>query len=386
MGIMTWLEDFTKATDLNQALRNKQALDATTCCIMMADAERNIIYANQSVKTLLKENEKKLQAVLPSFSADNLEGQNIDQFHRNPSHQRNILAELKSTMTSTISIGDLNFKLTLTPFFDQENKNIGTMLEWVDQSELLIKSTMLNVLNDAQAVIEFNADGIIQNANDNFLNALGYSLNEIVGNHHKMFCDNQYIRSEEYAQFWRDLKEGKPQSGEFCRFNKMGKEIWIQATYNPVYDGDGKVIRVVKFATDITASKLRNAYFEGQIEAINKAQAVIEFDLDGKILSANENFTNTVGYSLDEIVGKHHSMFVDDEYKRSVEYSQFWEQLRQGVQFTDEFKRVGKGGKEVWIQASYNPILDQNGRPHRVVKYAIDITGRKQAISDTRLL
>lgn len=223
MGIMTWLEDFTKATDVNQALRNKQALDATTCCIMMADADRNIIYANQSVKSLLKENEKKLQAVLPSFSADNLEGQNIDQFHRNPSHQRNILAELKSTMTSTISIGDLNFKLTLTPFFDQENNNIGTMVEWVDQSELLIKSTMLNVLNNAQAVIEFNADGVIQNANDNFLNALGYSLNEIVGNHHKMFCDAQYIRSEEYAQFWRDLKEGKPPKRRVLSIRQNGE-------------------------------------------------------------------------------------------------------------------------------------------------------------------
>ena len=384
MGIMTWLEEFTKATDVEQALRNKQALDATTCCIMMADADRNIIYANQSVKTLLKENERKLQAVLPSFSADNLEGQNIDQFHRNPSHQRGILAELKSTMTSTISIGDLNFKLTLTPFFNENRENIGTMVEWVDQSELLIKSTMLEVLNNAQAVIEFNAEGVIQHANDNFLNALGYSLNEIVGNHHKMFCDPDYVRSEEYGQFWRDLKTGKGQSGEFCRFDKMGKEVWIQATYNPVFDGDGKVIRIVKFATDITASKLKNAYFEGQIEAINKAQAVIEFDLDGKILNANENFTNTVGYSLEEIVGKHHSIFVEDDYKRSVEYSQFWEQLRQGVQFSDEFKRVGKGGKEVWIQASYNPILDQNGRPYRVVKYAIDITGTKQAIKDIK--
>ncbi|MBT3134369.1 PAS domain S-box protein [Alteromonas sp. ALT199] len=384
MGIMTWIEDFSKATDVKQALRNKQALDATTCCIMMADSDRNIIYANESVKALLKENEKKLQSVLPSFSADNLEGQNIDQFHRNPSHQRNILADLKSTMTSTISIGDLNFQLTLTPLFDESNKNIGTMVEWVDQSELLIKTTMLDALNNAQAVIEFNADGIVQNANNNFLNALGYSLSEIVGNHHKMFCDTDYTRSQEYTQFWSDLKSGQAQNGEFCRFDKSGKEIWIQATYNPVLDGDGKVIRVVKFATDITASKLKNAYFEGQIEAINKAQAVIEFDLEGKILHANENFTNTVGYHLDEIKGKHHSIFVEDEYKRSVEYGQFWEQLRQGVQFTDEFKRFGKGGKEVWIQASYNPILDQNGRPYRVVKYAIDITGRKQAVSDIK--
>ena len=349
MGIMTWLEDFTKATDANQALRNKQALDATTCCIMMADAERNIIFANKSVKDLLKANEKKLQELLPSFSADNLEGQNIDQFHKKPSHQRNMLAELKSTITSSIKIGDLNFKLTLSPMFDQEQNNIGTMVEWIDQSEILIKSTMLNALDKAQAVIEFTPDGIIQNANDNFLNTLGYSLNEIVGNHHKMFCDASYVKSSEYSEFWRTLKSGKLHSGEFCRLDKQGKEVWIQASYNPVLDGDGKVIRVVKFATDITATKLKNSNYEGQINAINKAQAVIEFDLDGNILTANENFLNTVGYRLEEVQGKHHSMFVKDDYKRSTEYAQFWEQLRQGSMFNDEFERVGKEGKSVWI-------------------------------------
>ncbi|WP_420934704.1 methyl-accepting chemotaxis protein [Alteromonas sp. A081] len=384
MGIMTWLEDFTKTTDANQALRNKQALDATTCCIMMADAERNIIFANKSVKDLLKANEKKLQALFPSFSADHLEGQNIDQFHKKPSHQRNMLAELKSTMTSSIKVGDVNFKLTLTPMFDQEQNNIGTMVEWIDQSEVLIKSTMLNALDKAQAVIEFTPDGIIQNANDNFLNTLGYSLNEIVGNHHKMFCDSEYVRSEEYTEFWRSLNTGKLHSGEFCRFNKMGREVWIQASYNPVFDDDGNVIRVVKFATDITASKLKSSNYEGQIKAINKAQAVIEFDLDGYILTANENFLNTLGYKLEEVQGKHHSMFVKDDYKRSAEYAQFWEQLRQGSMFDDEFERVGKEGKPVWIQASYNPIIDQNGRPYKVVKFAIDITGRKQAIGDIR--
>ena len=140
MGVMTWLDEFTSATDAKQSQRNEQALNATTCCIMMADADRNIIYANEAVKKLLKDNEKKLQAILPTFSADNLVGQNIDQFHKNPSHQRHVLAELKSTMESSVSIGDLNFKLTLTPLFDQSNRNIGTMVEWVDQSELLIKN------------------------------------------------------------------------------------------------------------------------------------------------------------------------------------------------------------------------------------------------------
>ena len=384
MGVMTWLDEFSSATDAKQALRNKQALKATTCCIMMADANRNIIFANDAVQKLLKDNESKLKAILPNFSADNLVGQNIDQFHKNPSHQRNVLAELKTTMVSSVTIGDLLFKLTLTPFFDQSNKNIGTMVEWVDQSELLIKTTMLNVLNKAQAVVEYNVDGVIQNANNKFQEITGFDESDLIGNHHKTICTSSEKKSEAYSEFWRELRNGNEQEGEYCIVNNNGEEIWVQASFNPVMNEAGKVIRIVQFASDITEAKLKNAYFEGQIDAINKAQPVVEFDMGGKVLHANDNFLSMMGYSLEEIKGRHHSLFVDEEYKRSIEYGQLWDQLQDGILVNGEFKRMGRGSREVWVQASYNPIFDLGGKPFKVVQYAVDITGRKQAINDIK--
>ena len=383
MGMFSWLgQDSSKSGETLQQMRNAQAIDASTSCIMMADAERNIIYANKAVKTLLKEAEPELKKVLPQFSADNLIGQNIDQFHKNPSHQRGILANLTEQMTSSIVIGNLNFKLTLSPLRDQQGNNIGTVVEWVDQSELLLKAGMLDALSRSQAVIEFDPQGNIVDANENFLNAMGYRLEQIQGNHHRMFVDEEYGRSGEYKQFWEDLRKGEFKSGEFKRQTKSGEEIWIQASYNPIYDTAGNVSKVVKYATDITEAKLQNAYYQGQIEAIGKSQAVIEFELDGKIITANDNFLNAMGYSLDEIKGKHHSLFVEPEYKVSPEYRTFWDQLGSGQHMAGEYKRLAKGGREVWIQATYNPIFDSSGRPFRVVKYATDITSRKVAIND----
>ena len=233
---------------------------------------------------------------------------------------------------------------------------------------------VLEALMKSQAVIEFLPDGTIVQANDNFLNAMGYQLEEIAGQHHSMFVDEEYGKSPEYQQFWRDLAEGQYQQAEFKRFAKGGKEIWIQASYNPVLNGSGKVVKVVKFATDITAQKLRSADHMGQINAIHTAQAVIEFNLDGTIRTANDNFQNALGYTLEEIVGKHHSMFVDPQERDSADYKAFWERLGKGEFQSGEYKRFGKGGNEIWIQASYNPIFDMNGKPFKVVKFASDIT------------
>lgn len=229
-------------------------------------------------------------------------------------------------------------------------------------------------INKSQAVIEFQLDGTILTANDNFLKTVGYSLTEIQGRHHRMFVDRSYEDSPEYRQFWRDLGEGRYQAGEFKRIGKGGKEVWIQATYNPILSADGTPLKVIKFATDITESKLQSADFRGQIAAISKSQAVIEFNLDGIILNANENFLTTMGYSLDEIKGQHHSLFVDPEYKAGIEYKQFWRSLGEGRFQGGEYKRLGKRGKEVWIQATYNPIFDLNGRVIKIVKFATDIT------------
>ena len=229
----------------------------------------------------------------------------------------------------------------------------------------------------AQAVIEFNLDGTIITANDNFLNVVGYTLEEIRGQHHRMFVEESFGRSAEYRQFWEELNRGEYQTAEYKRVGKGGKEVWIQASYNPILDLNGNPFKVVKYATEVTAQKLQNADFEGQIQAVGKAQAVIEFNLDGTIIRANDNFLNVVGYTLEEIRGQHHRMFVEESFGRSAEYRQFWEALNRGEYQAAEYKRVGKGGKEVWIQASYNPILDLNGNPFKVVKYATDITEQK---------
>lgn len=235
-------------------------------------------------------------------------------------------------------------------------------------------------INRAQAVIEFDLNGVIQGANDNFLQGLGYSLNEIKGKHHRMFCDPSYVKSDEYRKFWEKLGRGEFHQGEFKRIRKDGSEVWIQTTYNPIFDEKGQAFKIVKYAVDITEQKLRNADFEGQMEAINKVQAIIEFSPQGVIQKANENFLKTMGYSLQEIRGQHHRMFVEPEFAQSMEYRHFWEKLARGEFESKEYKRIGKNGKEVWILASYNPILDQNGRVFKVVKYASDVTKQKMLI------
>jgi len=229
-------------------------------------------------------------------------------------------------------------------------------------------------LDRVQAMIEFDLDGMVVSANENFLHIFGYELDEVVGKHHRMFCDPAYVESDDYAEFWKKLGRGEFHAAEFKRLAKGGKEIWLQASYNPVFDKDGKPVRVVKFATDVTASKLQIAEFEGKIRAIDKAQAVIEFELDGTVITANENFLRIFGYSLGEVVGKHHRIFCDPGYAESPEYTRFWQKLGRGEYEADEFKRIGKNGAEIWLQASYNPIFDIEGRPLKVVKFASDIT------------
>jgi len=240
----------------------------------------------------------------------------------------------------------------------------------------------VEAINETQAVIEFNMDGSIIRANDNFLDLVGYTLAEIEGQHHSIFVEPEYKNSVEYRQFWEALNRGETQTDEFKRIGKSGKEVWIQANYTPIKDQDGELFKVVKYATDITERKLRNADYEGQIEGIRDSQAVIEFNMDGSIITANDNFLNVVGYTLEEVKGQHHSIFVEPDYKNSPEYKQFWEALNRGEAETDEFKRIGKGGKEVWIQATYTPIRDMNGEPFKVVKYAIDVTAQKMRNAD----
>ncbi|QUS41834.1 PAS domain S-box protein [Tardiphaga alba] len=234
-------------------------------------------------------------------------------------------------------------------------------------------------IDRAQAVIEFNLDGTIITANDNFLTTVGYALPEIQGRHHSMFVEPQERDGNAYRDFWARLGRGEYQAAEYKRVGKGGREIWILATYNPILNDVGKPFKVVKFATDVTQQKLKASDSDGQMQAIRKSQAVIEFRMDGNIITANQNFLDTLGYSLDEIRDRHHSMFVDPMERASPAYGEFWANLNRGVYQAAEYKRLGKGGREVWIQASYNPIFDLNGKPFKVVKYATDITGQAMA-------
>ncbi|WP_341911702.1 methyl-accepting chemotaxis protein [Ferrovibrio terrae] len=234
-------------------------------------------------------------------------------------------------------------------------------------------------INRTQAIIEFTLDGKILDANENFLNAIGYTLAEIKGQHHGMFVPADYRASAEYKAFWTKLGRGEYDAGQYMRLAKGGREIWIQASYNPIFDKRGRPYKVVKFATDITEQKLTMANYEGQLAAIGKSQAVIEFTLDGTILTANPNFLTTLGYTLEEVKGKHHRLFVDPAERESATYKAFWDKLGRGEYDAGQYRRIGKGGKEVWIQASYNPIMDAAGRPNKVVKYATDITAQTRA-------
>lgn len=233
---------------------------------------------------------------------------------------------------------------------------------------------MWEAISQSQAVIEFKPDGTILTANDNFLQTFGYSLSEIQGRHHAMFCDADYANSESYRNFWRDLADGKSLTAELQRFGKGGREIWIQGSYNPVLDGRGKVEKVVKVASDITEAKRTSTDYQSRVAAINRSQAVIEFTLDGEILDANENFLATVGYSLGEIKGKHHRIFCRPEYTASRDYFDFWTRLSKGEFFAGQFERIQKDGSPVWIEASYNPVMNCKGEPYKVVKFATDIT------------
>ena len=243
------------------------------------------------------------------------------------------------------------------------------------------RAGQIAAIGKSQAVIEFNMDGTVISANENFLQALGYTLDEIKGKHHSMFVDEAYKQSVAYKEFWAKLNRGEYDAAEYKRIGKGGREVWIQASYNPILDPDGKPFKVVKYATDVTRQKLQNADYQGQIAAISKAQAVIEFSMDATVITANENFLNALGYTLDEIKGRNHSIFVDEAFRQSPAYKEFWVKLNRGEYQAAEYKRIGKGGREVWIQASYNPILDLNGKPFKVVKYATDITPQKRAVN-----
>ena len=245
-------------------------------------------------------------------------------------------------------------------------------------------SALLAALEHVQAVVEFDTEGRVLRANDLFLSLMGYSADEVLGQHHRMFCPAELVASDTYRKFWEALAAGEVREDLFLRISKSGKPVWLQASYNPVRDSTGRTVGVVKLATDVTAQRMQQAEFMGKIAAINRVQATIEFDLAGRILTANDNFLTTFGYTLEELVGQHHRMFCPTEITSSTEYTVFWERLGRGEFNAGRYRRLSKDGRAIWIQASYNPILDASGKPYKVVKLATDITREMVSAAETK--
>lgn len=238
-------------------------------------------------------------------------------------------------------------------------------------------ANQLEAIDRSMAVVEYDLSGNILTANDTFLKTFGYTLHDLQDKHHRIFVDEAHQRSEEYRQFWQKLQEGEFVSDEFRQITQSGEEIWVRANYNPILNLHGTPYKIIQFATDITQEKRLSQDLDNQMAAINKSNAVVEFDLEGHVLDANDLFLKLIGYQLDEIKGKHHQMFVGAVDAASDEYKQFWHKLRQGQFIEGEFKRLNKEGEEIWINGNYNPIIGLNGKPYKVVKYASDITEQR---------
>jgi methyl-accepting chemotaxis protein len=275
---------------------------------------------------------------------------------------------------------ELWLQASYNPILSASGKPYKVVQYATDVTEQKIKNAdfegQISAINRSQGVIEIALDGNILKANQVYLKMLGYTEQELIGRHVSMVLDPVYAKSTAYSALWASLAAGNSDAGQYKRIAKDGREVWIQASYNPIYDVNGKLAKIANYTIDITEQKLQAADNAGQIAAIDKLQGVIEFDLTGKIIAVNDNFGRVTGYSEKEIVGNNHRMFIDVTHQNSAEYKDFWDDLAKGEAKFGLYKRIAKGGKEIWLQASYNPIFDMNGKPFKVVKYATDITAQ----------
>jgi methyl-accepting chemotaxis protein len=245
---------------------------------------------------------------------------------------------------------------------------------WISGSKRRHEMDKLDALDRSLAIIEFTPEGTILSANENFCRTLGYAPGELTGKHHRLFVDAAFAQSEDYRAFWRKLSGGAFDAGVYKRLRKDGSHAYIQATYNPVKDAKGIVVSVMKVAADVTQARIKAMEDEAKMAALSHVQGIAEFKPNGEIIDANDNFLAIMGYRREEIVGKNHRMFVDANFVASDAYRAFWAKLNAGEAVVDSFHRIGVGGKKVWLQASYNPVFDVNGKVYKVIKFASDIS------------
>lgn len=363
-----------------------QALNVATANVFVIDSDLQIEFCNRQALQSCKQLQQALASV--GLSVNQLVGSPLERVVGSAANQLQQAAG--GAWSCQVELGDETLKFDGNAMQGEDGSFSGAVVTWEIVSTALEKSALadeqgklVDAMSSQQAVIEFDLSGIVQTANSNFCSALGYSLAEIRGQHHRQFVTPQHAESPEYREFWAKLNRGEADSGEYLRIAKGGREVWIHATYFPITNDSGKPVKVVKFAVDITKQKLQSekANESGKlVAAVGQQQAIIEFDLEGNVVTANDNFCAALGYSLGEIQGKHHRTFVTPAYAASPEYREFWAKLNRGESDTGDYLRICKGGRELWINATYFPLTDESGKPVKVVKFATDITAQRNNV------
>ncbi|MEL7281499.1 MAG: methyl-accepting chemotaxis protein [Pseudomonadota bacterium] len=342
--------------------------------MFIVDRDFVVSYTNDASLALFAEKADIFRTEMPAFDP-NVVGQKLTSFAEKLSDKRADLANPNAApVKRDLLFGESRIGVEVAGIFDDEGTHLGNVFSWDDVSITRTNASKLEAVSNSQAVIEFSIDGIVQDANQNFLDTTGYRLEEITGKHHSMFLDPKDAQSTDYKELWHKLQAGQSLRSEVKRVNKAGEDFWLLASYNPVVDDDGVPFKVVEFASDITDEKTRQAEISSQLQAIGKSQAVFEIDLDGTILTANDNFLSALGHSSDAVVGKDYNSFVADAAQQSRAYQALWSELRKGGSLTEKFEHVGRDKHIVWFRSSYSPILNDEGRPTRIMVIATDIT------------
>jgi len=359
-------------------------LDASACATLLLDPKLEIRYLNTAALKALQE----VQAALP-FRAGEASGKSFALI----CDAAQLRDRSQLPWSTQIELGDARIELDARALY-LGGDYLGPLLSWTRAREAEVAEAeqirdwraQSEAIWTSQLVIEFTTEGMILDVNELFLSAVGYAREELVGRHHGILVDAEFRSSAEYKQFWRELATGRTQQGEFRRRDKTGRDVWLQAHYTPITNAKGEIRKIIKYASDITAQKVQTADSVSQLTAISRAMGVIEFEMDGTVRNANANFLAMIGYTAAELVGRHHRVLVESTYANSEAYREFWASLNAGEFESGEFLRIGKDGREIWIQASYNPVLDFDGRPYKVVKYATDITEQKRQAAEIRRL
>jgi len=379
--VVQYCRDITTEKQTQLEVEARMAAVSSSNCVIEYAKDGKIEYLNKEMEQALGYSASELigrNDTFITFDSDIGSSASLDIW-RQLLDGRSVQTEIRR---KGIASREVWFNATMSPVIGLDGlvSKIIVFAQDVTSAKLkqLDTASKLNAIERAQCIVEFDLSGKILTANKNFLELTGYTLDEIRGHHHRMFVDSEYASSAQYQNFWERLGRGEHDVGEYQRMGKGGREVWLQATYNPVFDPHGNPIKIVKFATDITEAKLTNAEYQAKVEAMDRGQIVIEFDLEGNVLGANRNFLKAMGYTMRELEGQHHSSFCTAEYIQSEDYRDFWISLGEGKLLSGRFHRVGKYNRTVWIQATYNPIIDLNGKVVKVVKYAYDVTKEVQ--------